>query len=99
MTNDTERDEARQGKSGGDDVARRERELAHGEVPDRSETGGGPSLGVTTDGRTGPGHSTDNGPKSTLRVEHDFSGDGNLADSGKDRDLVDFADKASESGE
>lgn len=95
MTNDDTTNETRQGKAGGDDVAARERELARGEVPDRADTGGGPSLGVTTDGRTGPGESTDDGPKSTLRVEHDFSGDGNLEHGGRDRENLETMDEDS----
>lgn len=75
--------------------AQLERQMAREGTPDRQGTGGGPVGGVTTDGRTGPSNTTE-APQSTLGVEHDFSGDGNLADRGMDRDLVDFTDKATQ---
>ncbi len=57
-------------------------ELTHGEgpsVPDRDDTGGGPKGGNTTDGRTGPGSAGVGGaPDSTLRVQDDGIGDGQV---------------------
>ena len=57
-------------------------ELTHGPgpgVPDRDDTGGGPKGGNTTDGRTGPGQTGAQGaPDSTLRVQDDGIGDGQV---------------------
>ncbi len=93
-------DEQNRSTPQGDPAGNEADHVAPGErMPDRTDTGGGPRGGNTLDGRTGPGGSMPEGPKSTLGVEHDFSGDGNLGYIGGDDELTPTTDITSATNE